>query len=94
LKGAGVAAVVACSFARIFFRNAINTGLPVMVCPDAVEATEHGDDVEVDVEGYLILNHTRGRDFRAEPLPDFVLEIARAGGLVPWVRFRLKTEHQ
>jgi 3-isopropylmalate/(R)-2-methylmalate dehydratase small subunit len=90
LRGAGVGAVVAASFARIFFRNAINTGLPVMVCPAAVEATENGDEVEADVEGQRIRNLTTGQEFHAEPMPEFVLEIARAGGLVPWVRARLR----
>lgn len=89
LKGAGVSAVVAASFARIFFRNAVNTGLPVFVCPPAVAATETGDEVELDVEGNLVRNVTKQSEFSAEPLPEFVLEIARAGGLIPWVRARL-----
>ena len=92
LKGAEVAAVVVKSFARIFFRNAINTGLPVMICPSAVAATQNGDHIEVDVEEGVIRNITRQCEFRAEPLPEFVLDITRAGGLVPWVRARLATE--
>ena len=89
LKAAGVAAVVGDSFSRIFFRNAINTGLPVATCPEAVAATEDGDVVEVDLEDGTVHNLTRNAVFRSEPLPPFVLEIASAGGLVPWVRERL-----
>jgi 3-isopropylmalate/(R)-2-methylmalate dehydratase small subunit len=88
LKGAGVAAVVASSFARIFFRNAINTGLPILTCPDAVDATETGDEVSVDATSGTIRNLTRGKEFAAEPLPEFVMEIVDAGGLVGWVRSR------
>jgi 3-isopropylmalate/(R)-2-methylmalate dehydratase small subunit len=61
----------------------------VFVCPPAVAATETGDEVELDVEGNLVRNVTKQSEFAAEPLPDFVLEIARAGGLIPWVRARL-----
>ena len=89
LRGAGVGAVVAHSFARIFFRNAINTGLPIFECPEAVDATAMGDEVEVNMEASKIRNLTRGLEFCAEPLPGFVVEIARAGGLVPWVRRRV-----
>jgi 3-isopropylmalate/(R)-2-methylmalate dehydratase small subunit len=88
LRGAGVAAVVARSFARIFFRNAINTGLPILTCPDAAEATATGDTLEVDAGEGLVRNVTRGETWRAEPLPDFILDIVRAGGLVGWVRAR------
>jgi 3-isopropylmalate/(R)-2-methylmalate dehydratase small subunit len=89
LKGAGVSVVVASSFARIFFRNAINTGLPVLVCPEAVDATETGDDLEIDVSSGAVSNSTKGLRFVAAPHPEFVLEIIRRGGLVPWVRERL-----
>lgn len=89
LKAAGVGGVVASSFARIFYRNAINTGLPILVSPAAVEATSSGDVVELDVEGASVHNVTLGRRFEAEPMPEFVLDIARAGGLVGWVRERV-----
>ena len=89
LKGAGVGAVVAASFARIFFRNAINTGLPIVTCPEAAAAIEPGDEVEVDVAAGVVRDVTKGTSFRAEPLPEFVSEIVAAGGLVPWVRHRL-----
>jgi 3-isopropylmalate/(R)-2-methylmalate dehydratase small subunit len=89
LKGAGVSVVIASSFARIFFRNAINTGLPVLVCPEAVAATETGDDLDIDVSSGAVFNSTKGLRFVAAPHPEFVLEIIRRGGLVPWVRERL-----
>jgi 3-isopropylmalate/(R)-2-methylmalate dehydratase small subunit len=89
LRGAGVSVVVASSFARIFFRNAINTGLPVLVCPEAVEATETGDDLDIDVSAGTVFNATKEVRFAARPHPEFVLEIIERGGLVPWVRERL-----
>jgi 3-isopropylmalate/(R)-2-methylmalate dehydratase small subunit len=88
LKAAGVAAVVAESFARIFFRNAINTGLPIFESRAAVEDITGGDEVEVDLAAGVVHNHTTGRSHTAEPLPEFVMEIVRAGGLVEWVRSR------
>ena len=88
LKAAGVSAVVASSFARIFFRNAINTGLPIVVSPEAVAATDHGDEVAVDLEAGTVRNATTGKEYSVEPLPEFVMEIVRAGGLVGWVRQR------
>jgi 3-isopropylmalate/(R)-2-methylmalate dehydratase small subunit len=88
LKGAGIAAVVAASFARIFFRNAINTGLAISTCPEAAAATKHGDEIEFDIETGLVSNLTRGTTWRTEPMPEFVMQIVRSGGLVPWVRDR------
>lgn len=88
LKGAGVHAVVASSFARIFFRNAINTGLVVATCPEAVAVTETGDQVSLDLVSGTVENVTKALVFRSEPLPEFVRKIVDAGGLVPWVRER------
>ena len=89
LKGAGVGAVVASSFARIFFRNAINTGLVIVTCPELVDVTDSGDEVDVDVAKGVVSNITKGQTFQAEPLPDFVLEIVESGGLVEWVKRRM-----
>ena len=89
LKGAGVGAVVAASFARIFFRNAVNVGLPILVCPDARSFTNSGDDVAVDASG-LFRNVTQGREAAGEQLPDFVQDIVASGGLVGWTRRRLE----
>jgi 3-isopropylmalate/(R)-2-methylmalate dehydratase small subunit len=91
LKGAGVGAVVARSFARIFFRNAINTGLAIVTCPRLVDVTDSGDAIEVDVAGGLVTNVTKNKSFEAEPLPDFILEIVECGGLVEWVKQRTNT---
>lgn len=88
LKGAGVGAVVARSFARIFFRNAINTGLAIVTCPQLVDVTDTGDEIEVDVVNGLVTNVTKSQSFEAEPLPDFILEIVECGGLVEWVKRR------
>lgn len=88
LKGAGVEAVVASSFARIFFRNAINMGLAVAASEEAVTSVDPGDTVEVDIARARVTNVTKDVIFEAEPLPDFVLEIVKAGGLIPWVRSR------
>jgi 3-isopropylmalate/(R)-2-methylmalate dehydratase small subunit len=88
LKGAGVGAVVASSFARIFFRNAINTGLPIVTCPELVEVTETGDELVIEVSGGIAENITKGVRFEPEPLPAFILEIVDCGGLVEWVKRR------
>ena len=88
IKGTGAAGVVASSFARIFFRNAINTGLPIVTCPEAVAAISEGDEVTIDAEAGIVRNATTGEEFKGEPLPDFVMDIVRAGGLVEWVKAR------
>ena len=89
IKGAGVSAVIASSFARIFFRNAINTGLPVLVSPEASAEVQGGDEVEVDLASGRICNVTRGREYQAEPFPGFLRAIIAAGGLVAFARERL-----
>jgi len=89
LKAAGVSAVVAVSFARIFFRNAINTGLTIVSSAEAVAAIDDGDLVEVDLGAGTVVNSTKGVSLPADPLPEFVQGIVTAGGLVPWVRARL-----
>jgi len=89
IKAAGVSCVVAADFARIFYRNAFNIGLPILECPDAVAGTRQGDRLEVEPESGVIRNLTTGRTFRAQPIPEFMLEIIQAGGLVPYTRQRL-----
>jgi 3-isopropylmalate/(R)-2-methylmalate dehydratase small subunit len=86
IRGSGAACVIAPSFARIFFRNAINIGLPILECPAAVEGIADGDDVEVDLTSGVIHNRSRNERYQANPLPEFVLKIARAGGLVKFLR--------
>lgn len=86
IKGAQVGCVVADTFARIFFRNAINIGLPIFEAPDAAREAETGDILEVDAERGLIRNFTKGREYRVRPLPPFIQEIVRAGGLMARLR--------
>jgi 3-isopropylmalate/(R)-2-methylmalate dehydratase small subunit len=92
IKGTGVSCVVARSFARIFYRNAINVGLPIVECPAAVEATEQGHCLEIDLEEGRVANLDTGQLYRAEPYPPFMMEIIRAGGLVAYTRRRNRGE--
>ena len=92
LKGCGVQAVVASSFARIFFRNAINTGLVVVTCPEASAGCDQGDEIEVDVATGTVVDVTKGLSWVGEPMPDIVLGIVEAGGLVGWVQRRLASK--
>jgi 3-isopropylmalate/(R)-2-methylmalate dehydratase small subunit len=85
LKGAGVSAVIAKSFARIFFRNAINIGLPLFICSD-VDRIEDGDSIDVDMAGGVIHNLSRGQSYKTTPLPQFLREIVDAGGLVEYTK--------
>lgn len=82
IKAAGVDVVIAKSFARIFYRNSINTGLAIMECPEAVDAISQGDVVSVDASTGVIVNETTGATFQAQPFPPFLTEIIEAGGLV------------
>jgi len=89
VKGAGVSCIIAKSFARIFFRNAINIGLPLLECEDAVAQTEAGDTLEVDLSSGRIKNLTKGLTFTAEPYPDFMDELISVGGLIEHTKKRL-----
>ena len=89
IKTAGVSCVIATSFARIFFRNAINIGLPLLECEEAVNKTEAGDILEVDLSSGKIKNLTSGVTFAAKPYPHFMAEIISAGGLIEYTRKRL-----
>ncbi len=92
IKAAGISAVIARSFARIFFRNAINIGLPVLVSPQAAEEIQSGDEVEIDLAAGRITDLTRGKTYQAQPFPDFLRAIISAGGLIPYTRKRLGIE--
>jgi 3-isopropylmalate/(R)-2-methylmalate dehydratase small subunit len=85
LLASGVSAVVAHSFARIFYRNAINIGLPVLVCEEAVAASQDGQEAQVDPQTWAIHNLTTGQTFQAEPLSPFEARIVAAGGIVEYV---------
>lgn len=89
LKAAGVSCLIARSFARIFFRNCINLGLPALVLPEAVEVLQDGDQIRLDLEAGLLENLTRPYRCSLPPLPEFLQEILAAGGLVPYVRERV-----
>lgn len=91
IKAAGVGAIVASSFARIFYRNAINIGLPIFECAEASDAIEEGDIVEIDPSSGTIHDLTKGATFKAAPLPDFVQRIVALGGLIGYVEERLST---
>ncbi len=82
IKAAGIDVVIAKSFARIFYRNSINTGLAIMECPEAVDAISEGDKVSVDTESGTITDETTGKTFQAQPFPPFIAEIIEKGGLV------------
>lgn len=86
IRGSGVSCVIAADFARIFFRNAINTGLPILECPEAAREIRPGDELEVDLVTGTIADLSTGRSFAAKPFPDFILEIIRAGGLAGFLR--------
>ena len=85
IKAAGVSCVIANSFARIFYRNSINIGLPIMECPEAVAGIDEGDEVEVDVETGTITNLTKDEEYQAEPFPEVMQELINAGGLIAYV---------
>lgn len=85
LRGAGVAAVVARSFSRVFFRNALNNGFLVLECPALVERTSEGDLLEIDLQESIVKNLTRGEAFKFVPFTPFAMEVLEAGGLLPYV---------
>ncbi|TCL63289.1 3-isopropylmalate/(R)-2-methylmalate dehydratase small subunit [Hydrogenispora ethanolica] len=89
IKAAGVSCVIAASFARIFYRNAINIGLPILESPEASAAIAEGHTIEVDLATGRITDQTSGQSFQAAPFPSFMQELIRAGGLIEYVRERL-----
>ena len=86
IKGSGAMCIVAASFARIFFRNAINIGLPILESPEAVADIAEGNEIDVDLSMGEIFNRSNGHSYQARPLPDFVLRIAEAGGIVNFLK--------
>ena len=89
IKAAGISCIIAKTFARIFFRNAINIGLPLLECEEAVDKTEAGDILEVELASGRIKNQTSGMVFTAKPYPDFMAELIAAGGLIEYTKRRL-----
>ncbi len=90
IKGSGTAAVIAKSFARIFYRNALNIGLPIFESPDAVDGITAGDEIEVEAATGIVRNLTTGKEYRAAAFPPFMQSLIDAGGLVPYVEQRLR----
>ena len=90
IKASGVSVVVAASFARIFYRNAINTGLPIVVCPEAAREAQAGDRLRVDLAAGTVENLTQGKTYEAEAFPPFMQELIDRGGLLPYVKSRAR----
>lgn len=85
IKLSGISCIIAESFARIFYRNAVNIGLPILECPEAARAIQEGDRVEVDLGSGRITNVTRSCTYQAESFPEFMQDIMKAGGLINYV---------
>jgi len=92
IKACGVSCVVAASFARIFYRNAFNTGLPIVVCPEAAREIKGGDRLRVDVVEGTVEDLTTGKIYAADAIPAFMRELVESGGLLPYVKKRLAEE--
>ena len=92
IRACGVRCVIAASFARIFYRNSINIGFPILECPEAAAAIQNGDQVSVDFDSGLIRDETTGAEFRATALPPFIGRIVEDGGLLPYLKARLEKE--
>lgn len=90
IKASGISLVIAETFARIFYRNSINIGLPILECPEAARDIAEGDKVRVDVKNGKIENLTTGKIYQAEPFPEFMQEIIKADGLIHYVRGRME----
>ena len=89
IKASGVGCVIANTFARIFYRNALNTGLPILECPEAVAGISNGEEVEVDLENGKITNVTTGKTYSAKPFPPFMRELIEVGGLVNYTKAKV-----
>lgn len=90
IKAAGIGCVVAASFARIFYRNAFNMGLPILESPEAAADIVTGDQLELDLSTGKILNNTQSRAYQAQPVPPFMQELLATGGLIPYVMKKLR----
>ena len=86
IKASGIACVIAESFARIFYRNALNIALPILECPEAAKAISPGDEVAIDLETGTVTDLTTERTFRAEPFPPFMMDLIAAGGLAAYLK--------
>ncbi|NMB97451.1 MAG: 3-isopropylmalate dehydratase small subunit [Clostridiaceae bacterium] len=89
IKASGVSCVIAETFARIFYRNAINIGLPILECPEAAKDINEGDEVAIDLAAGKITNLTNGREYTAAPFPEFMQEIINADGLMGYIKIKV-----
>lgn len=89
IKAAGISAVVARSYARIFYRNAFNIGLPIFEAPELDDSVKQGHEVEIDAESGVVRDKTTGKEFKAAPIPPFMQELIGAGGLVEWTKKKI-----
>jgi 3-isopropylmalate/(R)-2-methylmalate dehydratase small subunit len=89
IKAAGIQAVIAKSFARIFYRNAFNIGLPIFESTEASEKVKEGDEIEIDADRGIIRNITANEEYKANPIPPFMQELIDAGGLIEWTKRKL-----
>lgn len=89
IQACGVRCVIASSFARIFYRNSINIGFPILECPEAAESIQNGDTVSVDFETGLIVDETTGQRFQAAAFPPFIQGIVEKGGLLPYLKDKM-----
>ncbi len=94
IKAAGIQAVIAKSFARIFYRNAFNIGLPIFESEDASEKIKEGDEIEIDADNGIIRNITKNERYTAKPIPPFMQELISAGGLIEWTKKKLQSSKQ
>ena len=90
IKASGISCVIAETFARIFYRNAINIGLPIIECPEASKGIEEGDEVEVDFDSGVITNNTKGTSFQGQAFPEFMQKIIASEGLIPYINSQNK----
>jgi len=88
IKAAGVSCVIAETFARIFYRNAINIGLPIIECAEAAQGIEEGDEVEIDFDSGMIYNKTKGTQYKGQAFPEFMQKIIAAEGLINYINNR------
>lgn len=94
LKHFGIKAIVSDSFARIYYRNAINLGLPILVCKGISSKVNQGDVLEIDFEKGIIKNTTSGEQLKAEPLPEFIMEVIHTGGLIPYLKKKVQNSQK
>lgn len=92
IKASGISCVIAATFARIFYRNSINIGLPIMECPEASREIKEGDDVSIDFDSGVITDNTTGKTFQAAPFPAFIQEIIAEGGLLNSIKNKQKED--